>query len=222
MRHVVIVLLAALVAAPAWAEDPPRAFQGQDDTVFPEFPDAPADAPTARLRIVFDTVSRAQEIAAQPNVPFDAYVVAHDVQIALRGWEATLLIDERLTVISQELTADVNVGQSPEIFAALKPKNCKSGETIVLAHLRLLLREPATDVTLGLAPTSRPSAVTVETDLEGPTPVYLVCRPEADVRPFDHCTTCAVVNPEQVHPERDETTKPTAADLFELNRGRQR
>ena len=222
MRWFLCTVVAFALAAPSRAEDPPRAFQGQDDTVYPEFADAPADAPTARLRIVFDLVSRSQEIAAEPNVPFDAYVLAHDVQIALRGWEAKLLIDERLTVLSKQLLADVNVGQGDEVFAALKPRNCESGETIVLAELKLMLTEPATDLTLGLAPTDRPSQPTVASDVEGPTPVYLVCRPETDVRPFDYCSTCAVVNPRRLAPERDATTKPAATDLFKLDRGRHR
>lgn len=218
------VALSAIVgsATSVRAEDPPRAFQGIDNTVFPEYPDAPPDAPTARLRIVFDPVSRSQEIAVEPNVPFEAYIVAYDVQIALRGWEAKLLIDERLTVLETEILADVNVGQGPEVYAALKPQNCESGEEIVVGRMRLMLTEPATDLTLGLAPTSKPSATTAPSEFDGPTPVYLVCRPEADVRPFASCEICAVVNPRQVEPEPDVETKPSAADLFGIERSRQR
>lgn len=216
------LLLVAASVSGVRAEDPPRAFQGLDDSVFPEYPDAPPDAPTARLRIVFDPVSRSQEIAAEPKVPFEAYVVAYDVQIALRGWEAKLLLDERLTVLETDILADVNVGQGREVYAALKPQNCETGEEIVVARMRLMLTEPATDVTLGLAPTGRPSEPTVASDVEGPTPVYLVCRPEPDVRPFDSCEVCAVVNPRQVRPEPDVESKPSAADLFGIERGRQR
>jgi len=221
-RVLLSFLLLVLLAPVARAEDPPRAFQGQDDTIYPEFPDADPDAPIARLRIVFDQVSQTQEIAAEPNVPFEAYVLAHDVQIALAGWETKLLIDERLTVLNRELVAEINVGKGNEVYAAVKPKDCKSGKTILLAKLTLMLTEPATDVTLGLAPASKPTATTAKSPFDGPTPVYLVCRKEPDVRPFDYCTTCAVVNPRSVEPERDADAKPSATDLFKLDRGRQR
>jgi hypothetical protein len=221
-----VLLLWAVVPATAQdrsdEEDPPRAFQGLDTSEFPEYPDAPPGAPDARLRIVFDLVSRGQEIAAEPNQPFDVYLIAHDVQVALRGWEARVQIDERLTVVESQILADVNVGQWPEVYAAVKPEDCQSGETIVLAQMKMMLTEPATDVVLGLAPTSRPSAPTVETDLEPPTPVYLVCRPGKDVRPFDYCETCAVVNPREVEPERDEDSRPDAESLFDPVSGRHR
>ena len=219
----VVAFALIVVAAAARAEDPPpRAFQGQDNTIFPEYPDAPPDAPTARLRMVVDVVSRDQEIAVEPNEPFDVYIVAYDVQIALRGWEARLVIDDRLTVLETEILADVNVGQGKEIYAAVKPQNCEAGDEIVVGRMKLMLAEPATDVVLGLAPTNRPSEPTVETDVEGPTPVYLVCRPEADVRPFEYCEVCVVVNPRQIEPEPNVDAKPSATDLFGIDRGRQR
>lgn len=216
--HLVLAVVALLVASgTALAEDPPRAASGSGSVVFPEFPDPPADAPEARLRIVFDLVSMDQEIAVEPNQPFDAYVVALDVQIALRGWEARIVVDERLTVLEKELLADVNVGTWPEVYAAVVPANCWPEAKIQVARLRLMLTEAATDVTLGLAPASRPSAPTVPTELRQPSPVYLVCRDDNGLRPFDYCDTCAVVNPVRVRPETDvEKTD----DLFGPARGR--
>ncbi len=223
-----MIALILLLALPATAqetgadEDPPRAFQGQESTRFPDYPDAPPGAPDARLRIVFDLVSRDQEIAAEPNEPFDVYVIAHDVQVALRGWEARLQIDERLTVVESQLLAEVNVGQWPDVYAAVKPADCQAGATIVLAQMKMMLTESATDVVLGLAPASRPSAPTVETELEPPTPVYLVCRPGKDIRPFDYCETCAVVNPLEIEAERDDDAASDASSLFDPVSGRHR
>ena len=218
--HLVLVFaILFAIGGPARGEDPPQAFQGDDPTAFPEYPDPPADAPEARLRIVFDLVSMDQEIAVEPNQPFEAHVLAHDVQIALRGWEATIVVDERLAVLEKEILGDINVGRWPEVFAALVPANCEAGATIQVARLRLMLTEPATDVTLGLAPTSRPSAITVPSELRQPSPVYLVCRDDDGLRPFDYCDTCAVVNPVEVRPEVD-AEEPRAEDLFGTGRGR--
>jgi len=150
------------------------------------------------------------------------YVIAHDVQVALRGWEARLQIDERLTVVESQLLAEVNVGQWPDVYAAVKPADCQAGATIVLAQMKMMLTESATDVVLGLAPASRSSAPTVETELEPPTPVYLVCRPGKDIRPFDYCETCAVVNPLEIEAERDDDAASDASSLFDPVSGRHR
>ena len=202
-------------------EDPPRAFQGRDDDVYPEFPDAPPDAPRARLEIVFDEISGSRELAVEPMQPFEAFVVAHDVQIALRGWEATLEIDPRLRLLEKEVLADLDIGQGNEVSAALKPRNCLSGTPITLARLKLMVTEPGqSDLVLGLGPIARPS-VPEGVDGEGPTPVYLVCRPGADLRPFDYCEICAVVNPREVRPEVPEDEADPLGDLLRPARGRQ-
>ncbi len=211
--------------APSHAQDEPesvpRAFQGQDDSVYPEFPAPAADAPTARLRMVFDLVSGAQELSVQPLQPFEVYVVAHDVQIAVRGWEAALVIDPRIRVLERDIPAEVNMGKGNEVFAALKPSDCLSGNPVVLARLQLMaMEEGLTDLVLGLAPYSRPSTPTVPTDMEGPMPVYLTCIPEVDIRPFDFCHTCAVVNPVSVRPERDEKAQDPVRELLKPQRSR--
>ena len=224
--HRMLLGLAALVlffSSDSIAQDdsPPRAFQGQDDSVYPVFPAPAPDAPTARLRMVFDLVSGAQELSVEPLQPFDVYVVAHDVQIAVRGWEATLVIDPRLQVIERDVPAEFDMGQGNEVSAALKPRDCLSGNPVVLARLRLMLLEDGhTDLVLGLAPVARPSEPTVASDLEGPTPMYLTCVPETDLRPFDYCRSCAVVNPVGVRPERDESPKDRLREVLAPVRGR--
>lgn len=215
------LLAVAPTSAPAQDEPAPRAFQGQDDTVYPEFPAPVADAPPARLRMVFDLVSGVQELSVQPLEPFEVFVVAHDVQIAVRGWEATLVIDPRIRVLERDIPAEVNMGKGNEVFAALKPSDCLSGNPVVLARLQLMVMEEGLDdLVLGLGPYSRPSTPTAPTDLEGPMPVYLTCIPEVDIRPFDFCRTCAVVNPVSVRPERDETAQDPVRELLKPQRAR--
>lgn len=202
-------------------EPVPRAFQGQDDNVYPEFPAPAADAPPARLRMVFDLVSGVQELSVQPLQPFEVYVVAHDVQIAVRGWEATLVIDPRIRVLERDIPAELDLGKGNEVFCVLKPRDCLSGNPIVLARLKLMVMEEGlTDLVLGLGPYSRPSAPTVPSEIEGPMPVYLTCIPEVDIRPFDFCRTCAVVNPVSVRPERDATPKDPVHELLKPRRAR--
>lgn len=217
------VLLAPRVAAQTDSleiEYPP-AFQGQLDNVFPEFPDPAPDAPTARLRLVFDLVSGAQELAVEAKQPFDVYIVAHDVQIAVLAWEASLIIDPRLHVLEREIVSALEIGQRNEVIATLKPRDCLSGTPIILGRLKLMfLEEGLTDLTLGLGPIARPSIPTVPTDIEGPMPVYQTCRPGGDLRPFDFCRTCVVVNPRNVRPELDQTRPQPLRDLLEPIRGR--
>lgn len=225
LARLVIVLLLGTVATHAAAQEAPedrkRAFQGQDDNVFPEFPDPAPDAPTARLRMVFDLVSGAQELSVEPLQPFEVLVVAYDAQIPIRAWEATLVIDPRLRVLERDIPANVNVGQGDEVSAAVKPRDCFTDNPAVLARLKLMVMEEGlTDLVLGLGPVARPSIPTVPTDLEGPTPVYLTCIPELDMRPFDYCKTCAVVNPVSVRPEVDAKPDDPLRGILAPVRGR--
>jgi hypothetical protein len=212
----------AIAAEPDSSEvEYPPAFQGQPENEYREYPDPEPGAPEARLRVVFDLVSGSQELAVEPGQPFDVYVVAHDVQIALRAWEATLVIDPRLSVLERKIPAEINVGQGNEVIAALKPRDCLSGTPIVLASLKLvILDEGLTDLVIGLGPIASPSIPSVPTEIEGPMPVYLTCRPGADLRPFDFCKICAVVNPRNVRPERDVPRPEPLRDLLEPIRGR--
>lgn len=198
---------------PAEGEDGeyPEALEVRDDTVYPEFPDAPADAPEARLRVVFDLVSMSTEIHAEARTPFDFYVVAHDVQVALRAWEAHVVVDPRLLVIEREFDG-LNVGRDNEIITALKPRNCKVGTPITLARFRAMVPEEGlTDLVIGLGPIGRSS-------FDPPTPGYLICRPGSDLRTFAACDTCAVVNPASVRPETDEESP--LSDILQPIRGR--
>jgi hypothetical protein len=213
-----LALVLALAPLPTGAtepdqdeQEPPRALDVDDDTVFPEFPDAPPDAPEARLRIYFDLASREQMLAPDVHEPFVFHVVAHDVQIALRGWEARVVVDPRIKVLERDVEG-LNVGRGDEFLVGLKPKNCKSGETMILATYRCMLAEEGLqDLVIGLAPTQRSS-------FDPPRAGYLVCRPGADLRTFDHCDTCAVVNPVQVRPSAED--QGPLQDLLEPLRGR--
>jgi len=184
-------------SAAAEDQEYPEALDVEDNTVYPEFPDAPADAPTARLRIVFDTISEEKAKSIEPRVPFEFYIVAYDVQIALRGWEAKLVLDPRLLLLEHEFDG-LNVGQGTEIITALTPKECKAGSPLTLARFKAMLpKEGLEDVILSLAPVGKSS-------FDPPSPGYLVCRPGSDLRVFDACDTCAVINPVHVQPEEDE------------------
>lgn len=174
----------------------PEALEVEDRSVYPEFPDPPEDLPEARLRIVFDLVSHAQEIHAEPGTPFEFHVVAHDVYVAVQAWEARVVVDPRLVVLEREVDG-LNLGQGDEIITALELKNCKAGEVIPLARYEAMVPEEGMDdLVLGLAPVSKST-------FDPPTPGYLVCRPGSELRTFDACDTCAVVNPVAVEPERD-------------------
>jgi hypothetical protein len=198
-------------SADSLQQEYPEALEVDDNTVFPEYPDASPDAPTARLRIVFDPISGEKAKHIRPLEPFEFFIVAHDVQVALRGWEAKLILDPRLLLLEREFDG-LNVGQGTEIVTALTPKECKSGTPVTLARFKAMLREDGlNDLVLGLAPVTKSS-------FDPPSPGYLVCRPGSDLRAFDACDTCAVVNPLKVKPESDSTSPLDA--ILEPIRGR--
>ena len=186
----------------------------KDPTVYPEFPDAPEDAPTARLRVVFDQVSRSTALSVEPHVPFDFWILAHDVQIALRAWEGRLVTDPRLIILERDVEG-LNLGRGDEMRSAFKPVECKSGPSIVLARFRAMVTEPGlTDLVIGLGP------VQTRASLDPPVACYLICRPGKDLRPFDTCETCAVVNPVAVQPEVDAQDESPLRDILAPVRGR--
>lgn len=221
MYLLLIAVIASLCAPVARAQEVPRATEVQDDSVYPEFADSAEDAPTARLRLVLDLVSGATAMPVAANVPFEVHVVAHDVQVALRGWEARLVHDPRLVFLDKKLDADIDIGKGTEVRAAYKPRNCKTGTPIVLGTFRFMLTEEgAQDLVLGLAPADPASVPSVETEVDLPAPIYLVCRPGADLRPFDACETCVVINPAQIAPESDAPPSPLDSILAPV-KGRQ-
>jgi hypothetical protein len=198
-------------AADSTQQEYPEALEVDDNSVYPEYPDAAPDAPTARLRLVFDPISGETAKHVRPLEPFEFFIVAHDVQVALRGWEARVVLDPRLLLLEKEF-GGLNVGQGTEIVTALKPNECKSGTPITLARFKAMLREDGlNDLVLGLAPVTKSS-------FDPPSPGYLVCRPESVLRAFDACDTCAVVNPMRVKPESDSTSPIDA--ILEPIRGR--
>jgi len=180
------------------AEDPPRAFDFDDSHEYPEFPEPPADLPRERMEIVFDLVSRSRTLAVEPHVPFEFLVVAHHSRVAVRGWEASVQIDPRITVVGREVQG-LDVMPAPDDYMiGIKPADCLYGDTIVLVKYTAMVVEPGlTDLTLGLAPISRSS-------FEPPSPGYLVCTPDHDLRDYEWCELCAVVNPVQKRPEGEE------------------
>ncbi len=191
----------------------PPALEVRDDTIYPEFPDSPPDAPTPRLRIVFDLVSGATERHVEPEEPFEFFVVAHDVQVALRAWEAKIVLDPRILVVERVFDG-MNVGRDDEIVTALKPQDCKWGTPITLVRFKAILPPgESNDLVLGLAPIDKSS-------FDPPSPGYLVCRPEPDLRAFDACDTCAVINPQHVRPPSD---RPSSLDaILRPVKGRER
>ena len=64
-------------------------------------------------------MSYSTEMYVEPQQPFDFYVVAHDVQVALMAWEARIVVDPRLLVIERDFEG-LNVGREDEIITALK------------------------------------------------------------------------------------------------------
>lgn len=177
----------------------PEALEVFDNSEYPEYKDSPPDAPTARLRIVFDPISEETAKHVKAREPFEFFIVAYDVQVALRAWEAALVVDPRILIIDRQLDG-LNVGKGAEIATALIPKNCKSGSPLTLARYKAMLpKEGMNDLVLGLAPLKKSS-------FDPPSPGYLICRPGADLRVFDACDTCAVINPVSVKVPKESTT----------------
>lgn len=200
-------------AQDATDEQPEPAFEGTQ-IVWPEFPDADPDAPTARIGFVFDPVQRTREASITKGEPIEALLVAWDVQVALHAWEARIKIDPRLTVIERKIDCDLHLDlEDGDLLAMLRPEHCNPSKEIVLARYKLMLLDDsdADDLVLGVGPIEKHSKVTVTTDAPSPSPVYQVCRKGKDVRPFLFSEVSAVLNPVNVHPEPIEDEAPRFA-----------
>jgi hypothetical protein len=217
MKYFLTCLL-LLVAVSANAQSEDRAFEGQQ-LIWPEFEDAPPDAPTARVGFAFDLVSRSREAAITVGEPVEVMLVAWDVQVALQAWEVKVLIDERLTVVEEEHIADLHFVTEGDVRGMLKAENCNASAEIVLARYKLLLLEEANDLVLGIGPATGPTVVTHPTDTPQPSPIYQICRENGDMRPFLWSDVSAVLNPVNVHPDPVEGEQPRFAP--EPVRGRQ-
>ena len=205
--NALLLLILTLGAVPATAQDTPqdapRAYDFDDSHVYREFPEQPAELPRERVEIVFDLVGRTRVIGVKPKVPFDFFVVAHHSRVAVRGWELSVEIDPRITVLSRELEGlDVLPGED-DYMIGIKPKDCLFGDTITLVkYTAMVMEEGQNDLTLRLGPASRSS-------FEPASPGYLVCTPANDLRDYATCDLCAVVNPVKVQPEGFEEERPS-------------
>lgn len=211
MRSLILAVLLVLLTAPvgtrAQSTDAPTA--GRKEVVWPELPDSPPDAPMARIGFAFDPVSDTNEAAAALKTPVDVYVMAWDVQVGLYCWEAHLTFDPRLTILETEYMADLHLDKDGDVRAMIQPEDCAgSGRTVLARFKVVLLEEEATDLVFGIGPCAQPSRINGATDDTEPTPVYLVCRPGKDVRPFQYSAVSAVLNPVSVHPEFSPKSKP--------------
>jgi hypothetical protein len=203
----ILTCIALLVAVSAHAQSEERAFEGQQ-VIWPEFEDAPVDAPTARVGFAFDLVSRSREAAITVGEPVEVMLVAWDVQVALQAWEVKVAIDERLTVIEEEHFADLHLVSEGDLRGMLKVENCNPSAEIVLARYKLLLLEDANDLVLGIGPAEAATEVTHPTDAPQPSPIYQICRENGDMRPFLFSEVSAVLNPVSVHPDPIEGEAP--------------
>jgi len=201
-----LACLILLLAQPASAQSD-GAFEGHE-LVWPEFEDAPPDAPTARVGFVFDLVSRSREAAITPGKPVEVLLVAWDVQVALQAWEVKVDIDDRLTIIEEEHVADLHFVKEGVVRGMLKAEHCNPSPEIVLARYKVLLMEDANDLVFGIGPADRPTEVTFPSDAPQPCPIYQICREDGDMRAFLFSEISAVLNPVSVHPDPVEGEKP--------------
>jgi len=208
MSSIFIALMILFLASPTLAGDDPAPAPKSPEGGWPEFEDAAADAPTARIGFVFDPVSRSREASITVGEPVEVLLMAWDIQVALKVWEARLEFDPRLTVAATEYICDLHMEDEGDIRAMLKSKNCKSSAEIILARFTLILLEDASDLVLRIGPAKLPTVVTAETDAPTPAPVYQICRQEKDVRPFLFAPINAVLNPASVHPDPVESEAP--------------
>jgi len=211
---VLICSLALSVAAVAGAlaqepTQPPKRPAIYDTYDFPQYPDPDPYGPPATMAIYFDLVRRTRSCHVEPNTPFQFFVVAHDSQVAVRGWEAKIVIDPRIKIISKKFTG-FNVGQGDNWFVGLRPEECLAGQTVVLVEFTAMVVEDSlSDLVLGLGPTDRSS-------FNPPSPGYLLCRPDDQLLTYAACDTCAVVNP--VHIQLHD--KSMIQDILEPAKGR--
>jgi hypothetical protein len=204
----IFIALILFLASPALAGTEPVPAQQRQEVAWPEFEDAPPDAPTARMGFVFDPVSRDREAAIIVGEPVEVLLVAWDIQVALMAWEAHFEFDPRLTVVSTEYFADLHMEGDGDVRATLKRENCKSATEIILARFTVILLEDGSDLVLRIGPAKIATVVTAETDAPTPAPVYQTCRNEKDVRPFLFAPINAVLNPASVHPDPVEGETP--------------
>ncbi len=189
----------------AVAEDPDR---------FPDFPDPDPTAPPARLRVYFDQMQSAATRFVEPLEPFEFYLVAEWSQVGVRGWEANVAIDPRISILEKEFIG-INVGTGADWYVGIKPEECMAGPVIQLVRYKAMLTEPnLTDLVISVGPTTKKSS------FKPPAPGYLVCRPRPDnvLLEYHGCQPCAVVNPVETWPV-DARPNPLS-DVLKPIRGR--
>ena len=68
---------------------------------------------TARFEVVFDRVQRTRNLAAEVGEPFSAWVLAHDVEGGLRGWELQVTVEPPLILDDAAIRLRALIGDSP-------------------------------------------------------------------------------------------------------------
>lgn len=175
----------------SWAgDDQYQQLQGQKvpNVEYPEYPEPDPNAPIGRLGLYFDEAGLQRNLEVEPFQPFDIFLVVHQSPFPVRGWEAKLLVDERVKIIESHVEG-INVGNAPSYVVAVAPDQCYEGETVVLARFKGMLIEPDLhDLVLGVT-AAEPSG------FEPPAPGFLTCRMPAEMERYLGCEDCAVINP---------------------------
>ncbi len=168
-----------------------------------------AASDSAYLALYFDLATHARTRAVAPGEIFQFMVVARHVQEGMLGWEARIVMDDAIEVLSQRGDG-LDVDGAPDVWRVGLGKDCHRGDEILLGtYTARLKKDGANDVVLGIAPVEHGS-------FDPPAPGYVSCLSYDDLRPFAFADTVAVINPLHVQLEAEEDSLPH----FEIERAR--
>lgn len=201
MRFLLLSFCAALLlplSAAAQFDEEGHATDFDGELRWPEVPDPPEGAPNARLAVYFDLVRRTRSFHAEPNQPFEFFLVAHNPHMGVLSWELSLDVPEGIKILGQEIEG-VQIGNPGEYIVSTRPEQCQFGDQVILAKFTGMVQEEGLgDLAIRIGPLERSSM------REEPAPCYVICRPEKEIRPFDFDELPAVVNPVDLRIEDEE------------------
>lgn len=162
----------------------------------------------ARLAVYFDRISKSRTRTVEPGQIFEFHLVAVGAVGGLRAWEAQLILDDAIEVISREMDG-MNLGRGPETYQVGLGNKCLADQQVLLvSYTARVVDEEARDLIIGIGPAPQGSS-------DPPAPGYLSCDPELPVLSFEWPEQAALINPDTVRLS-DEAPK-----RFEMESGRE-
>jgi hypothetical protein len=131
------------------------------------------------LGVYFDAAGTQRTLNVTPLTPFDFYVVAHDPEGGINGYEFQVDVPLEISVVNREMNplSGINFGSGDNWIVGTGVCLPETG-TIHLVRYTAFLIAPLNDVVIKLAP-SNPSSFSPEA------PGYVSCLSPSDIHPFE-------------------------------------